>query len=344
MSASDFEITVDEADLMSFDVLVDISTQDHSVPALESAVATSYETLTTDPGSVLNRARRALVVCDRGVTSRIAVALLRNAGYSNTTSLVGGTEALARSAGVATGSRYDRQTRLAGFGTKGQQQLESPTIAVVGVGGLGCPALSVIVPAGIGTVKLIDFDTVDASNLHRQPLFTPDDVGRRKVEVAEERLKSLNPRVSIEPMSSRLTIDNATDLLSGADVVVDATDTFAARQAITAATVEAGLPMIYGSIFGFEGQFAVFAPPEGPCYRCVFPTTPDATLVIDCASVGTLGAVTSVIGSLQAAAAIELAAGVETDLTGFLTMYDARTARFDRLPVTRNPTCEMCGS
>lgn len=342
MLPEDISIQPEDFHPGAFEVVIDITTGSHSVAELKSATATSYQALTMDPPAYVASDAPTLIVCNRGVSSEAATKHLRSLGHRNVWSLAGGIEALERIAG--TSDRYVRQTRLEGFGSGGQDRLASATIAVVGAGGLGCPALSVLAPAGVGTIRIIDFDTVDVTNLHRQPLFTMKDIGRPKVEVAAERLSQLNDDVTIEAVNTKLDLTRAMGLLGGVDVVIDATDTFAAREAIAAATVATGTAMVYGSIFGFEGQLAVFTPPDGPCYRCVFPTSPDAGAAIDCATVGTLGAVTSVIGSLQAAAAIQLAAGVEADLGGILTMYDARSSLFERLPILRDPDCPMCGT
>ncbi len=334
------EIDWDDVD-PSADRLIDISTRPHSLPQLAGAVRTTFDELLAHPTNLLDPTARNVIVCDRGVSSRVATAMLRSAGASGVVSMRGGTDAL-RAADDAV-DRYDRQIRLAGFGQDAQDRLGQAIITVVGAGGLGCPALNSIVPAGAGTVRIIDFDTVAASNLHRQPLFTPNDVGMMKAEVAATRLGTLNPDVRIETSTEQLSPANAGALIAGSDVVVDATDSFDARDALTAACIENSVPMVYGSIFGFEGQHAVFDAENGPCYRCVFPTNPEPGTAIDCSAVGTLGAVTSVIGSLQGAAAVQVAAGIGGGLTGSLTMYDARTAHFDHLPLTKDPACTACG-
>lgn len=341
MSDDAFEIQPDEVDLQEFDVVIDIGL-DRTIPRpYPDAIATSYDDLTVHPERFIEPANRILIVCDRGLTSRSAVSALRTRGYRHTTSLIGGARGKGELGGV--GGRYDRQIRLQGFGHEGQEALRTATITVIGAGGLGCPALTVLAPAGVGVVRIVDFDTIDLSNLHRQPLFTAADVGSPKVSVAAERLRELNPDIDVEPMEVLVTPANAAELIEGSSAVIDATDTFSARSAITKAAFETGIPMVYGSIYGFEGQFAVFAPPNGPCYRCVFPSSPAPGTAIDCSTVGTLGAVTAVIGSLQGSAAIQLAAGIGDDLIGSLTMFDARSSRFERLPITKNPTCAVCG-
>jgi adenylyltransferase/sulfurtransferase len=342
MTDAPIEVQPGDVELASFDVVIDIGTDSSIRRPFPDATVTSYDELTLHPERFIGPDTRILIVCDRGISSRTAVVALRSRGYPNALSLVGGARGTDGLGGGAT--RYDRQTRLVGFGVDGQAALGAATVTVVGAGGLGCPALSVLAPAGVGTIRIIDFDSVDLSNLHRQPLFTTAAVGSPKVKVAAQRLRELNPDITIEPVEVLLTAKNASSLIAGSDVVIDATDTFSSRTALTAATVKARIPMVYGSIYGFEGQFAVFNPPNGPCYRCVFPSSPAPGTAIDCSTVGTLGAVTAVIGALEGSAAIQLAAGIDSELTGSLTMFDARTNTFDRLPISRDQNCPLCGS
>lgn len=341
MTDAPLEIQPEDVDLTTFDVVVDIGL-DLSIPRpYPDATTASYDDLTLHPARYIGTSSRVLVVCDHGLSSRTAVSALRASGFTDVVSLAGGAHGSDVLGGG--GTRYDRQTRLVGFGPQGQEALADATITVIGVGGLGCPALSILAPAGVGTIRVVDFDTVDLSNLHRQPLFTSADVGSPKVKVAAERLRELNPDVVVDAIESVVTTRNATKLVEGSTVVIDATDSFSATSAITTATVAAGIPMVYGSIYGFEGQLAVFDPADGPCYRCVFPESAAPGLAIDCSTVGTLGSVTAVIGSLQGSAAIQLAAGIDSDLTGTLTMFDSRTNRFERLPIRREPDCAVCG-
>lgn len=341
MQESATEIRSSDVELSTFDVVIDIGNDRSIARPYPDAVLASYDDLVLDPHRFITENTRALIVCDRGVMSKTAVTALRSRGFKGVISLVGGARG---SEGLGSDTdRYDRQIRLAGFGASGQDALSHATVTVVGAGGLGCPALTVLAPAGVGSIRIIDFDTVDLSNLHRQPLFTVADIGAPKAKVAAERLGALNPDVEIMPVETLVTRENASSLLYGTDVVIDATDTFTARSAITEAATNNRIPMVYGSIYGFEGQFAVFDPPDGPCYRCVFPTSPAPGTAIDCSTVGTLGAVTAVVGSLQGSAAIQIAAGIGNGLTGVLTMFDARSNRFDRLPIAKDPACDTCG-
>ena len=240
--------------------------------------------------------------------------------------------------------RYDRQIRLAGFGLDGQRTLRSAVVTVVGAGGLGCPALSYLTTAGVGTVRIVDHDVVDLSNLQRQPLYATTNVGRPKVEAAAATLAGLNPEIAIETHEVRLSADNAADLISGSSVVIDATDNFTVRYALNRTTVDLGIPLVYGSVYAFEGQMAVFDARSGPCYECLFPDPPTDDAVLDCATIGVLGAVTGVIGSLQASVALQLAAGLASDVTHKLSMFDARRSSFEQLPVAKRLDCSVCGA
>lgn len=342
MPESRHEIGASEVDLSKFDAVIDIGTNASFARPFADAVRTTFDDLTLHPERYLSATDRALIVCDRGISSRTAAVALASQGYHSVLSLAGGALGTESDLGSNLG-QYDRQVRLAGFGAEGQAALGKATVTVVGAGGLGCPALVVLAPAGVGTIRIIDFDTVDLSNLHRQPLFTPTDVGESKVTIAAARLGAMNPDVAIDPIVEMVTERNAIELIAGSDVVIDATDTFTARDALTRATVSTGIPMVYGSIYGFEGQFAVFDPTNGPCYRCVFPSSPDPGTAIDCSTIGTLGAVTSVIGGLQGSAATQIAAGIGQELTGTLTMFDARRSEFSRMPIARDHNCVVCG-
>jgi adenylyltransferase/sulfurtransferase len=194
----------------------------------------------------------------------------------------------------------------------------------------------------VGTVTIIDPDAVDLSNLQRQPLYRTEDIGRSKASAARERLLTLNPHVEVRAVEATVDESNAIGLITGSTVVIDATDTFEARYALNTATVRLGIPLIYGSVYGFEGQFAAFDAMSGPCYRCVFPHAPADDAALDCATIGVLGSTTGVIGSLQASAALQIAAGVAHDLFGNLTMFDARTGRFDSLGVRKRADCPDC--
>ncbi|MEZ5176517.1 MAG: ThiF family adenylyltransferase [Acidimicrobiia bacterium] len=343
------EIAAADVNPDGYDRIFDIRHGRDNDPAFPAAEIIDLDDLTADPLSFVQPLQRVLVVCDIGVRSRVAVAALRSNGVT-ATSLAGGADELRRlraAAGPAGLSqeaieRFDRQIRLTGFGVDGQRALGAATVTVVGAGGLGCPALSYLVTAGVGAVTIVDHDVVELSNLQRQPLYTSADVGTAKVDAAATALSHLNPLVTISTMRELVSGDNADEIIGGSDVIIDATDNFAVRYALNRATARNGIPLIYGSVYAFEGQFAAFDASTGPCYRCLFPFGPSPDSVLDCSTVGILGAVTGVIGSLQAAAALQIAAGVDHRLFGSLTMYDARTGRFDRVSVAKRSDCIDC--
>ena len=240
--------------------------------------------------------------------------------------------------------RYSRHIALPEIGTVGQQRLKAGRVLCVGAGGLGSPAAMYLAAAGVGTLGLVDFDSVDLSNLQRQILHGTSDVGRSKLESARARLQEINPHVCLEPHHQALTATNAIDLVSRYDVVLDGSDNFATRYVVNDACVIAGRPNVYGSIFRFEGQAAVFAVRSGPCYRCLHPEPPPAGLVPDCAEGGVLGILPGVIGTVQATEAIKLLLGIGDPLVGRLLLYDALKMRFRELKLPKDPDCPVCGT
>jgi len=350
MTETDLEISPADASLRPFDAIWDIRLAPHE-PAFPSAAQLTYREAIS-PSESLTRGDSVLIVCDIGVRSKKAAQALREQGFRNVVSLTGGADALLRYRATIGDTpltsddalRYDRQIRLSRFGLEGQKRLRDATVVVVGAGGLGCPALSYLATAGVGHIEIVDHDAVELTNLQRQPLYRTEDVGRPKVDAAAERLAHLNPTIDIVTDSRTVTSKNAGEVVARATVVIDATDNFDARYALNEATVQGDIPLIYGSVYGFEGQFAVFDAASGPCYRCVFPASPAGDAVLDCATVGVLGAVTGVVGALQASAALQIAGGVDHDLLGALTMFDGRTGRFDRMSTGKVPGCMTCGS
>ena len=245
-------------------------------------------------------------------------------------------------------ARYDRQTRLPEVGAAGQARLGAATVLVVGVGGLGTPVATYLAAAGVGRVVLVDGDTVDLSNLHRQPLFTGFDAGRPKVEVAAARLAALNPHVTIETHAARFDADNAARLVAEADVVVDGTDTFATRYLVNDACVLGHTPNVFASISRYSGQASVFAATladgrRGPCYRCVFPKPPPAGTVPSCAEGGVLGVLPALLGTIQATEVLKLILGLGEPLVGRLLLADALSMAFRTVSVERDPACPVCG-
>lgn len=238
--------------------------------------------------------------------------------------------------------RYSRHILLAQVGGKGQRKLLSSSILVVGVGGLGCPAAMYLAAAGVGRLGLVDFDQVDITNLHRQPLHHTSEVGQPKVASAARALASLNPDVQIEQYPTKLTPENILDIISKYDVVLDATDNFPTRYLVNDACFFSKKPNVHGSIFTFEGQATVFMPGKG-CYRCLFPTPPPPGAVPSCQEIGVLGVLPGVIGLIQATEAIKLLLGIGQTLAGSLLVYDALTMEFHKLKLRRNPACPVCG-
>ena len=239
--------------------------------------------------------------------------------------------------------RYSRHTLLPEFGAEGQARLKSGRVLIVGVGGLGSPAALYLAAAGVGTLGLVDFDDVDATNLQRQVLYGTKDVGYPKLDVAAARLGDINPHVAIHLHREALSARNARTLIREYDVVLDGTDNFATRFLVNDACVMERRPNVYGSVFRFEGQAAVFAMPSGPCYRCLHPEPPPPGLIPNCAEAGVLGVLPGVIGTIQATEAIKLLTGVGEPLAGKLLLYDALRMRFRQIALPRDPACPVCG-
>lgn len=239
--------------------------------------------------------------------------------------------------------RYSRHLTLPEFGKEGQEKLKNASVLLVGAGGLGSPAATYLAAAGVGRIGLVDFDTVEASNLQRQILYGTSDVGRPKLEAASERLEDLNPHVEVERHEVRLTSDNALDIIDDYDVVADGTDNFPTRYLVNDACVMTGTPNVYASIFRFEGQVSVFATEDGPCYRCLYEEPPPPGLVPSCAEGGVLGILPGFIGTLQATEVIKLLTGIGTSLIGRLLMVDALPMEFRTVDVPKNPECPVCG-
>ncbi len=238
--------------------------------------------------------------------------------------------------------RYARQVALAGFGVPAQARLAEARVLVVGLGGLGSPAAMYLAAAGVGAMTLVDRDLVAVSNLHRQLLYATPDVGRPKLDVAAERLRALNPALALTTHETWLTARNAAGLVAGHAVVIDATDSFAARYALNAACVAAGVPFVYGSVSRFEGQLSVLAVPGGPCYQCLFPEPPVEGTVRTCAEEGVLGVVPGMVGVMQATEAIKVVTGVGSPLVGTLLLVDLLSQTTHRIRLQRRPGCPGC--
>jgi molybdopterin/thiamine biosynthesis adenylyltransferase/rhodanese-related sulfurtransferase len=234
-------------------------------------------------------------------------------------------------------ARYERHLMLQGFGPAAQERLKASSVLVVGAGGLGCPALLYLAAAGVGRIAVVDPDTVDASNLQRQVLYTSDDVGSNKAETAARRLRALNPLVRVEAHPVRFSRANAIGLVSSCDLVLDGSDNFATRYLVNDACVLAGRPFVYGAIQGFEGQVSVFNLRGGPTYRCLFPEPPEPGTAPSCAEAGVLGAVAGLIGTAQACEAIKVLSGVGEPLSGRLLVWNALTMAFTSVGLGPDP-------
>jgi adenylyltransferase/sulfurtransferase len=240
-------------------------------------------------------------------------------------------------------SRYSRHLILPEVGMEGQQKLKAARVLCVGTGGLGSPLAFYLTAAGVGTLGLVDFDVVDASNLQRQIIHSTKDIGRKKLDSAEEKLTALNPAIRIVKHETMLTSANAMEILKDYDIVADGTDNFPTRYLVNDACVLLGKPNVYGSIFRFEGQASVFATEQGPCYRCLYPEPPPPGLVPSCAEGGVLGILPGLVGVIQATEVIKLILGKGESLIGRLLLVDALSMRFRELKLRKNPECPVCG-
>jgi adenylyltransferase/sulfurtransferase len=240
-------------------------------------------------------------------------------------------------------SRYSRHLILPEVGIEGQQRLKAAKVLCVGTGGLGSPLTLYLAAAGIGTLGLVDFDVVDASNLQRQIIHSTKDIGRKKLDSAAEKLTALNPSLNVIKHEVMLSSANALEIIKDYDIVADGTDNFPTRYLVNDACVILGKPNAYGSIFRFEGQASVFATEDGPCYRCLYPEPPPPGLVPSCAEGGVLGILPGLVGVIQATEVIKLILGKGSPLIGRLLLVDALNMRFRELKLRKNPECPVCG-
>jgi sulfur-carrier protein adenylyltransferase/sulfurtransferase len=240
--------------------------------------------------------------------------------------------------------RYSRHLLMPEVTSEGQRRLKAARILSIGAGGLGSPSALYLAAAGVGTIGIVDFDDVDLSNLQRQILHGTKDIGRSKLESARDRLRDINPEITIELHECRFSGENAFQLVAQYDVVVDGSDNFATRYLSNDVCVFAQKPNVYGSVFRFEGQTTVFAPHlGGPCYRCLFPEPPPPDSVPNCAQAGVLGVLPGIIGMLQAIETIKLIVGIGEPLVGRLLHFDALKVKFRELNLRRDPECPVCG-
>lgn len=239
--------------------------------------------------------------------------------------------------------RYSRQIILDGFGTEGQRKLESSKVLVVGAGGLGSPCLMYLASAGVGHIGIIDFDLVDYSNLNRQILHFSSDIGVSKLESAKKKLNSLNSNVQVDTYKTRLTADNAEEIISEYDLVVDCTDNFTARYLISDCCFFLGKPLVEGACVGYDGILMTIIPGSTPCYRCLYPKPPEDGVLQTCSDTGILGAVAGIMGSMQALEAIKVIAGIGETVSGRVMVFDGLTTSFREIKWTRKAGCPLCG-
>ncbi|MBI4727918.1 MAG: molybdopterin-synthase adenylyltransferase MoeB [Acidobacteria bacterium] len=239
--------------------------------------------------------------------------------------------------------RYSRHLIIPDVAVEGQRRLKSARVLCIGAGGLGSPAAMYLAAAGVGTLGLVDFDVVDVTNLQRQVIHGQSDIGRTKLDSAEDKIGEINPYVRVVKHETMVRSDNALDLFRDYDLVVDGSDNFPTRYLVNDACVLLGKPYVWGSIFRFDGQLSVFWAEHGPCYRCLFPQPPPPGLVPSCAEGGVLGMLCGTIGSLQVTEAVKLITGRGIPLIGRLLIYDALELRFKELRVRKDPSCPVCG-
>ena len=306
-------------------------------------------------------ATEIVLYCSHGYRSVLSGASLLSMGYSNVASLAGGTEMWRRqgwrllipgTAADADGkipslstdeaARYARHLTLEGVGPEGQQRLAAAAVLIVGLGGLGSPVGLYLAAAGVGQIGLADPDVVDVTNLQRQVIHDTARLGLRKVDSAATAIQHLNPGVTVDRYPIALGADNILDILTGYDVVADASDNFPTRYLLNDASLHLCTPVVHGSVYRFEGQASVFRPYVGPCYRCLFPEPPPPDLAPNCAEAGVLGVLPGTIGMIQATEAVKLILGIGETLEGRLLTYDALKVVFDTLTVQRNPGCPAC--
>jgi molybdopterin/thiamine biosynthesis adenylyltransferase/rhodanese-related sulfurtransferase len=300
--------------------------------------------------AVADRGRPIVVTCAAGIRSALAAATLGELGYRDVASLAGGMTAwVAGGHPLDTGglteaqrARYSRHLLLPEVGEAGQRRLLAGKVVCIGAGGLGSPASLYLAAAGVGTLGLVDDDVVDASNLQRQVVHATDRIGVAKVDSAARTLGGLNPDVKVVGHRTRLTADNALELLAGYDVIIDGADNFATRYLVNDVALRLGKPVVHASVFRFEGQLTVFPAGGRPCYRCLYPEPPPPGAAPSCQEAGVLGVLPGVLGVLQATEALKLLLGMPT-IAGRLLVWDAVRSRFRELTLRRDPRCPTCG-
>ena len=293
-----------------------------------------------------NHDQPIIAMCAGGVRSAFAAVTLNELGYTNVVSMDGGFNLWKQQGRSWTSpqilnpeqrNRYERHISLPEIGEKGQQKLLDSRVVIIGAGGLGSPAALYLTAAGVGTIGVVDMDTVEESNLQRQILHSTETIGKNKVDSAEKTLSTLNPDVNIITYNTRLNKDNAIEIIENYDVVVDGTDNFQTRYLINDASVKTGTPVVHGSIFQYEGQITVFDPKDGPTYRDIFPEPPENGTAPNCTEAGVLGVLPGIIGSIQALETIKLILGIGEGLLGRLLVFDALEMSFHEYKIDPDP-------
>jgi molybdopterin/thiamine biosynthesis adenylyltransferase/rhodanese-related sulfurtransferase len=303
-------------------------------------------------GVAPDRSQRVVLYCASGNRSALAAhTMLHNLGYEDVVSMTGG-YTLWKDRGYEVDvprvltpeqrDRYSRHLLVPEVGLEGQMKLLDAKVLCLGAGGLGSPIALYLAAAGVGTLGIVDDDVVDLSNLQRQVIHKTSGIGTPKVDSAEAAIKDLNPDVNVVKYQTRLDASNIMEIIEGYDVIVDGVDNFPTRYLLNDASVRLGIPVVSAAILGFEGQLSVFAPYDGPCYRCLFPVPPPAELAPSCGANGVLGVLPGTMGLLQATEVIKLITGSGTPLIGRLLMYDALDASTTELKVRRDPECPIC--
>jgi molybdopterin/thiamine biosynthesis adenylyltransferase/rhodanese-related sulfurtransferase len=301
--------------------------------------------------AVPNRDEEIVLYCRSGARSGRMTAALQQAGYTNVVNMAGGilewqASALPVEAPTsltpAQQSRYSRHLLIPEVGTAGQVKLLESKVLMIGAGGLGSPAALYLAAAGVGTLGIVDFDVVEASNLQRQVIHSTERLGLKKVDSARQSIQALNPDVKVVAIDEMLLADNVDRLIAGYDVILDGTDTFETRYLLNDAAVAAGIPVVHASVFRFEGQLTTFVPYEGPCYRCLYPTPPPPELAPGCSVAGVLGVVPGIMGLLQANEVLKVLLGIGDPLVGRLLLFDALDGSFSELRLSRDPQCPTC--
>jgi sulfur-carrier protein adenylyltransferase/sulfurtransferase len=299
-----------------------------------------------------DRERTLVLYCAAGNRSALAARQLAEMGYTDLVSLAGGfqgwkAEGRPWKAPVVLSAeqqrRYSRHLLIPEVGAEGQKKLLDSKVLFIGAGGLGSPGLLYLAAAGVGTLGIVDFDVVELSNLQRQVVHSSARLGQKKTESAAESVRALNPDVTVVQHDEMLTDDNVVRLIGGYDLIIDGTDTFETRYSLNDAAVQARIPVVHASVFRFEGQLTVFAPFEGPCYRCLYPSPPPPELAPGCSVAGVLGVVPGVMGLLQATEGIKVLLDIGDPLVGRLLIYDALDGTFQELQLRRDPGCPACG-